>query len=171
MGLSWGKIGRVVKYLKKITKYKKSCILNAYFPFSCIEVNFKLALKLMGSVEMLNVLWVFAQIVTHVYGCIVPCRARDWYTFVGSTVFMCEHSPSPSEVQENLALFAILTQWLRLLGFLSGCCNFSDEFPAEGQADAEQSWKKQIYIFKASENGRFQSCCKVRCITSANVSD
>lgn len=30
--------------------------------------------------------------------------------FVRSTVFMCEHSPSPSEVQENLALFAILPQ-------------------------------------------------------------
>lgn len=46
----------MVKYLKKFTEYKKACILNAYFPFSCIEVNFKLALKLMGSVEMLNVL-------------------------------------------------------------------------------------------------------------------
>lgn len=43
--------------------------------------------------------------------------------FVGSTVCMCEHFLS-REVQKNLALFAIL----RLLGFLSAFCNFSDDF-------------------------------------------
>lgn len=34
----------------------------------------------------------------------------------------------------------------------------------------ESRVERNIHNFKASENGKFQSCCEVRCITSGNIS-
>lgn len=73
-------------------------------------------------------------------------------TFVDGTLYVCDLFSSPSEIQKNLSLFVILIQLMNLLVFLSGRCHFNDDF--QQRSNLLQS-KKQLYNFKACQNGKF----------------
>lgn len=144
MGLSWGKIGRMVKYFFKNAKYKKSLILNAYFPFSCMQVTSKLSLKLIGWVEVLNVLWMFVEML----------QGQGWHTFCRQhSVFVWGRFPKSSWRSEEPGTVCCpdsvteVPQWV---------LPFWWWFPAEGLADADKMERNRITISKHLKMASFK---------------